>query len=427
MLDIKLIRDNQEIVEKDLKKRKDSKKLKWIDKIKQLDSEWRKLKVETEKLRNSRNVISREIAQLKKQGKDASKKIKEASEIPKKIEDIEEKQKKIRENIDNYLMKLPNILHESVPIGKSEEDNVEEELFGEKPNLNFPIRSHVDIMQDMDIADIERAAKISGSRFWFLKSGLAELDLALQKYAVDFMIGKGYNLVQPPFMMNRQSYEGVTDLSDFENVMYKIEDEDLYLIATSEHPLVGMFYNEIIEEDILPIKLIGISTCFRKEAGTHGKDTKGIFRGHQFNKIEQIIICKPEDSWKFHEELIENAQEFWKNLGLHFRRVNICTGDIGTVAAKKYDLEAWYPVQEKYREVVSGSNCTDYQARRLKIRYRTKEGNKFVHTLNCTAVATARALVAIIENFQEKDGRIRIPDVLVPYMNNKTHIGWKNG
>ncbi len=422
MIDINIIRNNSEIIENDLKKRKDEEKLKWLDEIKSLDIEWKKLKLETEKLRNERNVISRDIARLKKENQNVQEKLSEAAEIPKKIAEIESKQIIIKNKITSYLMRLPNILHESVPYGASEEENIEEAQFNEKPEFNFPLISHVDLMNNLNITDIERAAKISGARFWFLKGDLALLDLALQRYAIDFMNNKNYTLIQPPFMMNKKAYEGVTDLSDFQDVMYKIEDEDLYLIATSEHPLAAMHYDEILTEDQLPIKMTGVSTCFRKEAGSHGKDTKGIFRGHQFNKVEQIIICKPEDSWKFHEEMIKNAEEMWESLGLHFRKINICTGDIGTVAAKKYDLEVWMPVQGKYREIVSGSNCTDYQARRLKIRYRTKEGNKYVHTLNCTGIATSRALVAILENFQQKDGKIKIPDVLVPYMNNKKYI-----
>jgi len=243
------------------------------------------------------------------------------------------------------------------------------------------------------------------------------LDFALQKYAIDFMHNRGYTILHPPFMMNKRAYEGVTDLKDFEDVMYKVEDEDLYLIATSEHPLTAMFMDEIFEEDALPIKSAGISSCFRKEAGAHGKDTKGIFRGHQFNKIEQIIICKPEDSWKFHEELLKNVEDFFESLNLPFRTVNICIGDMGTVAAKKYDVEVWMPAQQKYREVASCSNCTDYQARRLGMRFRNKGKNTIVHTLNSTCVATSRALVGILENNQQKDGSILIPNVLVSYMN----------
>ncbi|MBW3000086.1 serine--tRNA ligase [Candidatus Woesearchaeota archaeon] len=424
MLDINLFREKPDIVRKDLEKRGAKEKLKLVDSVIKKDKEWRKLKQEVEQLRNKRNVVSKEIAQLKKENKKVDAKMKEAAAIPKKIEAAEAKQKKIKQEIVSYLMQLPNILHESVPVGKDEDDNAEVRLIGKKPSFNFEVKSHVDIMAELDLADMERAAKISGARFWFIKGDLALLEMALQKYAVDFMHRKGFTLLETPMMMSRKAYEGVTDLADFGDVMYKVEDEDLYLIATSEHPMVAMFQNEIVEEK-LPIKICGISSCFRKEAGSHGKDTKGIFRGHQFNKVEQVIVCSPEDSWKLHEELIKNAEEFFQSLGIHCRIVSVCTGDIGAIAAKKYDLEAWMPAQNKYREVVSCSNCTDFQARRLGIRYRTPEGTKLVHTLNSTCVATSRALVAILENFQNKDGSISIPPVLQPYMNGLIKLGRK--
>ena len=415
MLDIKLVRENPEIIKKDLNKRGDKDRLKLLDKTIEIDKEYRNLLQETEKLRAQRNEISKNIAQLKKQGKKADKELKLASQIPKKIQDIEEKQNKINKQLKHNLMHLPNILHESVPKGETEEDNKVLKKSG-KPSKT-KTESHVDIMEEYDLADLSRAAKISGARFWFLKGELAMLDFALQKYAIDFMHNRGYTILHPPFMMNKRAYEGVTDLKDFEDVMYKVEDEDLYLIATSEHPLTAMFMDEVFEEDALPIKSAGISSCFRKEAGAHGKDTKGIFRGHQFNKIEQIIICKPEDSWKFHEELLKNVEDFFESLNLPFRTVNICIGDMGTVAAKKYDVEVWMPAQQKYREVASCSNCTDYQARRLGMRFRYKGKNTIVHTLNSTCVATSRALVGILENNQQKDGSILIPNVLVSYMN----------
>ncbi len=417
MLDIDLFRQNADIVRKDLKKRGDSEKLKWVDKIIELDFEWKKQKAKIDELRAKRNRISEDINKAKKEGKDIKKILVEAKKIPEEIASIEKNQKEIEDKLNYYLMRMPNILHESVPIGKDETENQVIKEVGKKPKFNFIPKSHVDLIEQLNIADLSRAAKISGARFWFLKGDLALLDLALQHYAVDFMRERGYVLIEPPFMMNRESYEGVTDLSDFESVMYKIENEDLYLIATSEHPLTAQFKDEILDEKDLPIKLAGISPCFRKEAGAHGKDTKGIFRGHQFNKIEQIVICKPEESWKFHEELLKNISDFFASLEIPFRIVNICTGDIGTVAAKKYDVEAWMPAQNTYREVGSCSNCTDYQARRLKIRYKTKYGNRFVHTLNSTCVATSRALVAIIENYQNIDGSITIPKVLIPYMN----------
>ncbi|MCK4636554.1 MAG: serine--tRNA ligase [Methanomicrobia archaeon] len=412
MLDINLIRNNPDLVLSDLKKRNDTEKLLWIDDILTLDKEWRTLKSKTDELRHRRNKVALEIGILKKEGKDASEKIKEAAEIPKKIEKMEKEMNAKREKIDYYLKRLPNILHDSVPVG---DENSPIKVVGEKPQFDFEPKSHIDLAENLDIGDFERAAKIAGARFFFLKGKLTVLDFALQYYAMEFMIKRGYEPIYPPYMMNRKAYEGVTDLRDFEDVMYKIEGEDLYLIATSEHPLTAMYLDEILNPKDLPKKCCGISACFRKEAGTHGRETKGFFRVHQFNKIEQIVICKPEESWEYHEELLKNATDLFETLELHFRVVNICTGDIGTVAAKKYDIETWMPVQNEYREVVSCSNCTDYQARRLNMRYRTKEGNKFVHTLNSTCIATTRALVAILENFQNADGSITMPKVLRKY------------
>ena len=425
MIDINLVREHPEIIINDLKRRGMGDKVSWFEELRRLDVDWRNLKLKVDDLRHSRNKFSQEIAQLKKKGEDVKELMKKAAEIPKILAGEEEKKKNLENEIKQRLMRLPNILHESVPIGESEEDNKVLRKIGAKPKFNFKIKSHVDIMEELNLADITRAGKISGARFWFLKGELMLLDLALRKYGIDFMVKKGFMPIEPPFMMNRKSYEGVVDLADFEDVMYKIENEDLYMIATSEHPLIAMYMNEIIDEERLPVKLAGLSTNFRKEAGSHGKDTKGIFRGHQFNKVEQIIICKPEDSWDLQEGLIKNAEEFFKSLGLHFRTVSVCTGDIGTVAARKYDIEAWMPAQGKYREVVSCSNCTDYQARRLNIRYRTKQGNKIIHTINSTCVATSRALVAILENFQQKDGTVKIPKILISYMNGTKVIGKK--
>jgi len=245
------------------------------------------------------------------------------------------------------------------------------------------------------------------------------LDMALMNFALEEMIKKGYTPIEPPFLMRRKPYEGVIALSDFENDLYKIDGEDLYLIATSEHPMAAMFMDEVLKAEDLPIKFVGISTNFRKEAGAHGRDTRGIFRTHQFNKVEQFVFCKPEDSWKIHEELLKNAEELVQKLGLPYRVVNVCTGDIGKVAAKKYDIEAWMPAQNAYREIISCSNCTDYQARRLNIRYREREGEPpkgFVHTLNSTALATGRTIVAILENYQQEDGSVVVPEVLRKYM-----------
>ncbi len=417
MLDIKLIRTTPEVIQKDLEKRKDNDKIKLLKQTLEYDKEWLKAKKEVDDLRHKRNDVSKQISETKKKGGDASKLLEEAGDIPKLIAGKEKRIEFLEAEIKKNLYELPNTLHESVPFGESDKNNVTIKTFGKKQKQEFEPKSHADLVVELDIADLERAAKISGARFWFMKNEGALLDLALQRYGIDFMLKKGYKLIIPPYMIQRTPYEGVTSMGDFAEMLYKAEGEDEYLIATSEHPLTSMWMNEVLEEKDLPIKLIGLSPCFRKEAGAHGKDTKGIFRGHQFHKVEQVILCKPEDSWKYHEELIKNAIEFFESLELHFRQVNICTGDIGIVAAKKYDLETWMPVQNTFREVVSCSNCTDYQSRRLNIRYRTNDGNKLVHTLNSTVVATSRAMVAIIENFQTKSGTVKIPKALWPYMN----------
>jgi seryl-tRNA synthetase len=318
-------------------------------------------------------------------------------------------------------MRLPNILHESVPVGKDSSENVEVKRWGKPKRFSFELRSHGELAEALKVADFKRAAKISGTGFVYVKGALAMLDLALQRFAVDFLTRKGYLLIEPPLMMSRQAYEGVTDLADFENVMYKIEGENNYLIATSEHPMGAMYMNEVIEEAELPIRLCGISSCFRKEIGSHGVDTRGFFRMHQFNKVEQFVFCLPRDSWKMHEELQKNSEELYKKLRIPFRVVNICTGDIGTVASKKYDIEAWFPRDSNYAEVGSNSNCLSYQAVRLNIRYKKKTGEgevkDYVHTLNNTAIATSRVMRAILENYQNKDGSVTVPEVLVKYMN----------
>ncbi|PIN86660.1 serine--tRNA ligase [Candidatus Woesearchaeota archaeon CG10_big_fil_rev_8_21_14_0_10_44_13] len=428
MLDINLIRTNPKAVENDLKKRGDSEKLRWLKELIDLDAKWRQLKFDVQNIVHNKNEITKEIAKLKKEGKDVSKQLKQLKDLPEKATVYEAEMTVLKNKIDNYLMRLPNILHDSVPVGKDDSENGIVREWGKKPEFDFAARSHVDLLESLDVGDIERAAKVSGARFYYLKNELVMLDLALQQFAIDALRGKGFVPVFPPFLMKKKPYEGVTSLDDFEDVLYKIEGEDLYLIATSEHPLTAMHMDETIGPEKLPIRYAGLSTCFRKEAGAHGKDTKGIFRVHQFNKIEQIIFCEPKDSWKFHEELIKNAEEIFQKLGLPYRIVNICTGDIGTVAAKKYDLEVWMPVQNCYREAVSCSNCTDYQARRLNIKSGKEGGKKeLVHTLNSTAIATGRCIVAILENFQNKDGSVNIPKILQPYMGNMKRIEPKKG
>lgn len=425
MLDIKFIRENPDLVKKDLEKRQDKEKLKWVDSLIEKDKEYRNLLQLNQDLRHMRNIITDEINQLKKQGKDISAKVREAKELPNKIKEVDEKIKEIHEKIYHYLMRIPNILHKSVPVGKDESENKEIRKWGEKKEFDFELKTHGELIERLGLGDFEQAVKVSGKGFYYLIGDLALMEHALQRFAVDFLTKKGYKLIEPPLMLRRKPYECVTDLKDFETMMYKIDGEDLYLIATSEHPIAALFMDKIFDEKELPLKFCGVSSCFRKEIGSHGIDEKGLFRVHQFNKIEQFIFCKPEDSWKFHEELIENAEKLFQKLKLPYRIMNICTGDIGIVAAKKYDLDVWMPREKAYKEVVSCSNCTSYQAVRLSIKYRKGDNKEYIHTLNSTAIATGRALRAIIENYQQKDGSIKVPAVLQNYMNGIKVIGKK--
>jgi seryl-tRNA synthetase len=376
-------------------------------------------------LRQRRNTIAREINAARKAGQDPTPLMAEAAGLPQKIKNCDAEQEENATTIRSYLMRLPNILHDSVPVGKDDTENVEVKRVGTPRTFDFEVKNHGQLAADQGWADFERATKISGAGFYFLKGNLVLLDMALQRYAIDLLAQKGYIPVIPPYMINRTSYEGVTDLSDFEKVMYKIDGDDAYLIATSEHPIGAMYQDEIFEEKDLPLRLAGISPCFRREIGAHGLDTKGLFRVHQFTKVEQFVFCKPDESWKIHEELLANAEEIYQNLGLPYHVVNICTGDIGTVAAKKYDIEVWMPRENAYKEVVSCSNCTSYQAVRLNIKVRDKsdfELKQNIHTLNSTAIATSRVMRAILENFQEADGRVLVPPVLRSYMNDLEYL-----
>jgi len=425
MLTIKFIRENPDIVKKDLKKRNNLEKLKWIDILLEKDKEYLDLLKQEEELRHRRNLITDEINQLKKQGKDIKEKIKEAKELPEKVNKLTSEVEKLRSEIKYYLMRIPNVLHESVPVGKDETENKVVRKFGEIKKFNFELKTHGELIESLNLGDFDNAAKVSGKGFYYLLGDLALMDLALQRFAIDCLIKKGYILSEVPLMLRRKPYEGVTDLNDFETMMYKIDNEDLYLIATSEHAIGARFMDHVFNEPDLPQKFVGVSPCFRKEIGSHGIDEKGIFRVHQFNKVEQFIFCKPEDSWKFHEELIKNSEELFKKLKLPYRVVSICTGDIGTVAAKKYDLEVYMPREKAYKEVVSCSNCTSYQAVRLNIKYQKGSEKDYVHTLNSTAIATSRALRGILENYQQKDGTVKVPAVLVPYMNGIKVLGKK--
>ena len=419
MLDIRLVRETPELVRENLARRHDHEKEALLDQLIEDDAKWRELTGKVNNLRRRRNEISSEIAEVMRVDGDVSSLREEASKIPKMIVDAETKRDQYSGKVREILMKLPNMLHETVPYGLDDTDNIELRKVGARPLFNFDAKSHSEIATDLSILDLERAAKVSGAGFYYLRNELALLDYAIMQYATNHLIKKGFVLIEPPYMIRRKPYEGVTDLADFESVMYKIEGEDLYLIATSEHAMGSMLMDEVINAEELPLRFCGVSPCFRREIGTHGKYTKGLFRVHQFNKIEQFVFSLPEQSWDIHEEIQQNCEDLYKGLDLHYRIVNVCTGDIGSIAAKKYDTEIWMADGE-FREAGSNSNCTDYQARRLNIRYRMKEGQApvgFVHTLNNTALATSRTMIAVLEQHQQSDGSVIIPEVLRPYMN----------
>ena len=418
MLDMNLFREQADLIRADHTKRgipHDA-----IEQVIELDQSWRNLLHETDQLRREKNEAARGIGAAKKAGDQAAAEaiLAQVADLGERISAMESQTNEAMETRDRLRMSIPNLLHHDVPQGADESGNTVHAVHGEKPSFSFAPRPHNDLIEMNRWVDLKRAAKITGSRFFFLKGDLARLEFALQQYAVEFLRQREFTFVQPPVMMNRQAYEGVTDLADIETVMYGIETDKYYMIATSEHPLTAMYMDETIPEEQMPLRMVGVSQCFRREVGSHGQSDLGIWRVHQFTKIEQIIIARPEDSWALHEELLKNCIDLWDSLGIHYEVVNICTGDMGTVAAKKYDLEAWIPGAEQYKEIVSCSNCTDYQANRLNIRYGQPghPNQPVVHTLNSTAVATSRALVAIMEQYQLEDGRVAVPKVLQTYM-----------
>lgn len=422
MLDINLIRKDPETVKKDLRKRKDTEKLEWIDDLLEKDKRKRDLKQEIDELRHKRNEVTNNISKLKKEGKDASEAIKEAKNLPEKIKELENEYSELDKKITYYLYRIPNITHESVPYGEDDNDNVEVRRWGKPKEFDFELKNHGELIEEKNIGDFKRATKVAGRGFYYLKGNLALLNRALINFAVDFLTKKGYEFIEPPLMIKRDIIDGVIDYETFKEMVYNVEEEDLHLIATSEHPLMGMYKDESLED--LPMKFVGYSQCFRKEIGSHGVDEKGLFRVHQFHKVEQLIISEPDKSWDYFGELIQNSEEMFKELKLPYRVVNVCTGDLGVPPSKKYDLEIWMPRQNEYREACSCSNCTDYQTRRLNIKYGTPgtANNPLAHSLNNTAIATSRTLIAILENYQNKDGTVDVPDVLVPYMNGVKRI-----
>jgi seryl-tRNA synthetase len=417
MMDIKLVREKPDLIVDSLKRRGAAEKIPLVDEAAKRDGEWRSFKTEVDRLRHRQNELTAQVAALKKKGAPIDDKLAEVKDIPQRIKDLDTKADASSARLTKILLSLPNVLHESVPLGKDETESVTVRKWGKHPDFGFEPKDHIDLLADLGMVDIERGAKVAGARFFFLKGDAVKLEHAIMQYALDHLRSQGFVPVEPPFMLNRSSYEGVVNLEDFGPVIYKIEGEDLHLIATSEHPLVSMHKDEILDASQLPIKYCGFSPCFRVEAGAHGKDTKGIFRVHQFYKVEQVIFSRPEDSWSLHEDLISNAEKIYQALGIPYRVVALCSGDTGFMSAKTYDLEAWLPGQGKYREMASASNVTDFQSRRLRIRYRARQNEPtvLVHTLNSTAVVT-RTLVALVENFQQKDGSVKIPKALSPYM-----------
>jgi len=420
MLDIKKIREHPDIVRTNIEKRKNPTYLQMLNDLITYDEQWRQYKQDVDKLRQKRNQLTQTIKNLKKEGKNEEIQhvITEAKTIPQKINEIEDLIDNVDKKKQSLLLTLPNLLHESVPYGEDDTGNEVVKEWGNKPNFSFSARSHVDLVEDIHGADIQRAAKTSGARFYFLLDELVSLEFAIIQHAIQLLKKRGYHLVIPPTLVKGDIMQGGGFLPTYRDDVYKIDDEDLFLVGTSEAPLVGMFSDEILYKDDFPLRFAGFSTCFRTEAGAHGKDTKGIFRTHHFEKIEQISITSPDQSWQEHEYLFETAELFWQSLEIPYQQVNICTGDIGLVAAKKYDLEGWYPSQNQYRELVSTSNCTDFQARRLKMRYREKDGmpTQMCHTLNSTLIAIQRGLTCILENYQKEDGSVQVPKVLQKYV-----------
>ena len=421
MLDPKLIKEKPQVIQDMLKARAVEFDLEGLI---ESDQKRREFIIKTDELRKKKNQVALTISEKKKAGEDISGILEEMKKVSEELTKLELEQNKVEKKYLKLASSIPNLIHESVPIGKDDESNKEVKKWGDIPEFDFKIKDHIDISEDLDLVDLERAAKVAGARFYYLKNDLVRLNQALINFGLDFLREKGYSVVQPPYMINRESMEGAVIADDFEEVIYKIDNEDLYMIGTSEHAMAAMHSKEIIEGKDIPKKYAGISPCFRKEAGAHGRDQKGIFRVHQFDKIEQFIFSKPEDSWKEHEKLLSIAEEFYQKLKIPYRVMLLSTGDTGNISAKTYDIEAWMAGQNAYREIVSCSNCLEYQARRLKIRFRdkTNDDTQYVHTLNSTLIATTRVLVAIMENFQTKDGHIRIPEVLQGYMGNQKEI-----
>lgn len=419
MIDIKLIRTNPELVKENIKKKFQNDKLELVDKVAELDKQYRETKLACDNLRNTRNVKSKEIGGLMKNGqKEEAEKIKaEVSAMGKELEEKEQLELKLEAGIREIMLVIPNIIDETVPIGKDDTENVEVERFGEPAVPAFEVPYHVDIMEKVNGIDIDSARKTSGNGFYYLCGDIAQLQSCILSYARDFMIDKGFTYYIPPFMIRSNVVTGVMSFAEMEGMMYKIEGEDLYLIGTSEHSMIGKFIDTIVPEEELPKTLTSYSPCFRKEVGAHGIEERGVYRIHQFEKQEMVVVCKPEESMDWFHKLYSYTVEFFRTLDIPVRTLECCSGDLADLKVKSIDVEAWSPRQKKYFEVGSCSNLGDAQARRLGIRVKAEDGSKyFAHTLNNTVVAPPRMLIAFLENNLNEDGSIRIPKALQPYM-----------
>ncbi len=418
MIDIKLIRENPELVKENIRKKFEDEKLVLVDEVKKLDEEYRSLRTKADSLRGEKNQKSKSIGLLMKEGKkdEAEQTKAEVASINAEIERCEAEEAKLEKEIHDRMLVIPNIIDPSVPIGRSDEENVEVAQFGTKREFNFEIPYHTDIMENFGGIDLDSARKTSGNGFYYLVGDIARLHSAILAYARDFMIDRGFTYCIPPYMIRSDVVNGVMSFDEMENMMYKIEGEDLYLIGTSEHSMIGRFINTIINEDKLPYTLTSYSPCFRKEVGAHGIEERGVYRVHQFEKQEMIVICKPEESMMWFDKLWKNSVDLFLSLDIPVRTIECCSGDLADLKVKSYDVEAWSPRQQKYSEVCSCSNLGDAQARRLQIRIKGEKGNYFAHTLNNTVVAPPRMLIAFLENNLNEDGSFNIPVALRPYM-----------
>ncbi len=425
MIDIRFLRQNPELVKENIKKKFQDQKLQLVDEVIDLDAQFREAKNRGDYLRSQRNTISRQIGALmaKGQKEEAEKAKQQVNEMAQELLDLEKKEEELESEIKKRMMVIPNIIDPSVPIGKDDSENVEVQKFGEPVVPSFEIPYHVDIMESFNGIDLDSARRTSGNGFYYLKGDIARLHSAILSYARDFMIDRGFTYYIPPFMIHSSVVNGVMSFTEMENMMYKIEGEDLYLIGTSEHSMIGKFMDTLIPEEEIPQCLTSYSPCFRKEVGAHGIEERGVYRIHQFEKQEMIVVCKPEDSMNWYNKLWQNSVDFFRSLDIPVRTLECCSGDLADLKVKSCDVEAWSPRQQKYFEVGSCSNLGDAQARRLGIRIKSKEkGNYLAHTLNNTVVAPPRMLIAFLENNLNEDGSVNIPKPLQMYMGGKTKI-----